>query len=95
MGWWTEPAFSKKKPDNSKDRGGKCIICKKYRCQCSREEQRAVKIKAQVKDKKGHTRTVTRNADWTEDKRGNNWCTKCNSRVINGKCMNITCSTRQ
>lgn len=102
MGWWSEPAFSKKKTTNVKGstnaRGrqaaSKCSVCGKNGrgCKCHLVGQSVGARPAS----KGHAGTKKADADRIDD-RGVIWCGTCNMRVNpkNGVCMNVKCSTRR
>jgi hypothetical protein len=71
----------------------KCMLCRKslFRCRCYESGGIAEKTTAQVKDKNGRTRTVTRNTGNTV-RNGNTWCGTCSCRVLDGRCTNVQCS---
>jgi hypothetical protein len=107
VGWWTDKAFSKPAPSKKEAdkayrkalRQNKCPVCHKRWNECQHTavsyKYKPVKEKKVITDKNDHKRTVTVNAGYTVDDRGINWCSKCSCRVMNGRCTNVTCSSRR
>jgi hypothetical protein len=67
----------------------RCGLCRKKVGQC-----RCGETKLQPVREQGPTGRARGSKTVGVDSKGIEWCTTCRSRVNNGQCSNVTCSTR-
>jgi hypothetical protein len=62
---------------------GACPTCHRWQCRCAKTSRHVAKKAERAKAPKGTT----------IDGSGNLWCSKCDCRILQGRCTNVTCSS--
>lgn len=105
MGYWTDPVGSKRrakpsKPSKVKGDAGKVVATTKAApkrserhdvCGKAGKACKCFDVGEAIPTRRGTPKST---ADRLDDN-GVIWCGTCNSRTHNGRCMNVTCSTRK